>query len=226
MSTKKEELDNITDFYGLQVDNPMTVLTQDQARQFLSSSSNSDKYKFFNRGVQLEQLDQDYSLVATAIKNTEAMLETKKEGVLVLKGKLGDAERKLKQFESHDGLRDRMRTLKHQMVWVQVRDAQLALQKQDERIEAVRQKIAATVQRRDRAAEDYEAVDRELAAADERIKEEQQKLEPYREEKADLLERLNANKADLLGLQVIHPRPLPLAHPLTICRRTNGNRDH
>lgn len=215
VSSKKEELDNITDFYGLQVDNPMTILTQDQARQFLSSSSNSDKYKFFNRGVQLEQLDQDYSLIATAIKNTEAMLLTKKEGVMVLKGKLDDAERKLKQFESHDGLRDRMRTLKRQMVWVQVRDTQLTLQKHDERVEGVRQKVATTVQRRDQAAADYETVDRELAAADERIKEEQQRLEPFRDEKAELLEKLNANKADLLGLQVIdhhYRRPPPFIY--------------
>lgn len=35
---------DIVDHFNIQVDNPMTVLTQDQSRQFLASSSARDKY--------------------------------------------------------------------------------------------------------------------------------------------------------------------------------------
>lgn len=45
ISTKREELDAINDHMGLQVDNPMTVLTQDTARQFLGNSTAEEKYK-------------------------------------------------------------------------------------------------------------------------------------------------------------------------------------
>jgi hypothetical protein len=46
VSNKKAELDAITDYFSLQIDNPMNVLSQDSARQFLSSSSPAEKYKF------------------------------------------------------------------------------------------------------------------------------------------------------------------------------------
>jgi chromosome segregation ATPase len=204
ISNKKEELDNITDFYGLQVDNPMTILTQDQARQFLSNSSNAEKYKFFNRGVQLEQLDQDYSIIGIAIKNTEAMLETKKEALAVLKVQVAEAEFRVKQFESHDGLRTKLENLQRQMAWVQVRDAEIDVQKQDEVIRGVREKIAAVEERRDQATEDYEAANREFEAAKEKIKEEEAKLEPFKEEKTEFLEKFDNNKTYLLGLQVMN----------------------
>lgn len=44
ISTKREELVAICDHMSIQIDNPLTVLSQDMARQFLNSSSNHDKY--------------------------------------------------------------------------------------------------------------------------------------------------------------------------------------
>jgi chromosome segregation ATPase len=45
VSVKREELTAICDHMSIQVDNPLTMLSQDSARQFLNSSSPSDKYK-------------------------------------------------------------------------------------------------------------------------------------------------------------------------------------
>ena len=52
----------------------MNVLTQDMARQFLSNSSPSDKYKFFIRGTQLEVLDADYKLMEEHLDSINAKL--------------------------------------------------------------------------------------------------------------------------------------------------------
>lgn len=45
VSTKREELTAICDHMSIQVDNPLTVLSQDNARQFLNASSSYEKYK-------------------------------------------------------------------------------------------------------------------------------------------------------------------------------------
>jgi chromosome segregation ATPase len=47
VSTKREELNAILDHMAIQVDNPLNVLSQDTARQFLHSSSPEDKYKVY-----------------------------------------------------------------------------------------------------------------------------------------------------------------------------------
>lgn len=53
ISSRKSDLDEICDYFALQIDNPMNVLTQDMARQFLNNSIPLDKYKFFMKGTQL-----------------------------------------------------------------------------------------------------------------------------------------------------------------------------
>jgi structural maintenance of chromosomes protein 6 len=57
----REELSNICDHMQIEVDNPMTILTQDTARQFLANSTAQQKYSFFLKGTQLERLKLDYT---------------------------------------------------------------------------------------------------------------------------------------------------------------------
>lgn len=122
VSTKREELDEICDYMGLQVDNPMNVLTQDAARQFINNSSERDKYKFFIKGVQLEQLHQDYRLLIDSIMNTEATLETKKSDLVLLKKQMQEAKHKHILCKGQEELRQRRTQLVYQMAWVQVAD--------------------------------------------------------------------------------------------------------
>lgn len=122
ISTKKEELDEICDYMGLQVDNPMNILTQDAARQFLNSSSDAEKYKFFIKGVQLEQLDQDYQLLIASIENTEVTLETKQGELEDLKKATDEAKERYERCKGQQELRDKIKNLQHQMAWAQVQD--------------------------------------------------------------------------------------------------------
>ena len=45
VSTKREELDHMMDQFNIQVDNPVSVLTQDTSRNFLHSKSPAHKYQ-------------------------------------------------------------------------------------------------------------------------------------------------------------------------------------
>lgn len=122
VSTKKIDLDYITEFFNLQIDNPMNVLSQDMARQFLSSSSPAEKYKFFIRGVQLEQLDQDYRLIEENIDQVTEKLEGKKEDIERMKEASERAKHKLHISDQHENLRKRLRHVRNQMAWAQVEE--------------------------------------------------------------------------------------------------------
>ena len=60
MSTKKEELLAILDHCSVQIDNPVSILSQDTSRNFLQKATPSDKYKLFMKATQLEQIATDY----------------------------------------------------------------------------------------------------------------------------------------------------------------------
>lgn len=122
ITTKRAELDEITDFYNLQIDNPVNVLTQDQARQFLNNSTPTQKYKFFIEGVQLERLHQDYDVVMDTLDAIESQLQTAKEDCEAQKVKAEDAKEKLKLSDQLENLRDKVRKLSRQMAWAQVEE--------------------------------------------------------------------------------------------------------
>ena len=128
ISTKKADLEEICDYFALQIDNPMNVLTQDMSRQFLNSSSPQEKYKFFVKGVQLEQLDQDYQLLAEIIDSIESKLQAKMDDVNVLRGRSDKAKRRLAMSDKQDSLRDKIRGLCRQMAWAQVEQQEQVLE--------------------------------------------------------------------------------------------------
>ena len=121
VSTKREELQEILDHIQLQVDNPMTVLTQDTARQFLGNSSGGDKYKLFMRGVQLSQLDTDYTMVEGQINSLDATLETKKEALDALKALESDWRNKVSHFERSAEIEEQVKLLQNHFAWSQVK---------------------------------------------------------------------------------------------------------
>jgi chromosome segregation ATPase len=180
----------------------MTILTQDMARAFLNNSTNAQKYKFFNQGVQLEQLDQDYSLINTAIKNTEQVLLSKKEVIAELKERTNQSRLKVKQYESHDGLRQKLVEMQLQMAWVQVREVERLLEKKDNEIKTIRNKITKAEAEREDASTKFEQINSEFEAAEQEVKLQEEQLSPFEEQKALTKEKFDKNRLELQEIQV------------------------
>lgn len=138
VSTRKFDLEEICDHMMLQIDNPMTVLSQDQARQFIGSSSQAEKYKFFMKGVQLEQLDQDYRLIEEQQENIRAKIEDKLPDLDDLKKKYERAKNKQELSQKYDSMLDKARDLRRIMAWAQVAEQ-----------ESIRDSYAALVEEED-----------------------------------------------------------------------------
>ncbi|KAI9797877.1 MAG: Structural maintenance of chromosomes protein 6 [Piccolia ochrophora] len=201
MSTKRADVEEITDYFVLQIDNPMNVLTQDMSRQFLSNSTPREKYRFFLKGVQLEQLDQDYRLLRDTIHQIDSKLASRDHDVKVLEKRSQEAARKLAISEKHDDLREKIGNLSRQMAWAQV----------DEQ-EEILNEIEGTVHTSDAQIEEAERLEetraREFAEATAQvddvkkdIHELKQRAEPIQEEKTSVKDEFDKNKSELLDLQ-------------------------
>ncbi|KAJ5573064.1 hypothetical protein N7450_010048 [Penicillium hetheringtonii] len=191
VSTKKAELDAITDYFSMQIDNPMNVLSQDSARQFLSTSSPAEKYKFFVKGVQLEQLDQDYRLIEESVDQIEEKLRTKAEDIRILENRRNAAKRKLEISDQQDSLRDRRKNIRNQMAWAQVEEQ-----------EKVRDTIQGTLNNADEAIvaseaalgqfdEEFRAIEAEAETAAETAYNADLALEEARGEQEKIKEKLD-----------------------------------
>lgn len=134
ISTKKSEVDEIVEYYALQVDNPLNVLSQDNARQFLNQATPAQKYKYFFEGVQLEQLDRDYRLVQEFLEQSEAKAPLQRERVETLKADMKKAEKAYESAKSNGQARRQLRLLRNQMVWAQVTEQEQILANMDQEI--------------------------------------------------------------------------------------------
>jgi chromosome segregation ATPase len=65
-STAKKDLDAMLDQLNIQVENPVAVLDQEDAKKFLTGKP-EDKYNFFAKATDLERMDRTYANVVESI---------------------------------------------------------------------------------------------------------------------------------------------------------------
>ncbi|XP_045158887.2 structural maintenance of chromosomes protein 6-like isoform X2 [Mercenaria mercenaria] len=120
ISTKKDDLTRILDQFNIQVDNPVAVLNQDTSRNFLNSKSPQDKYKFFLKATQLEQIKEDYSTASDRKELTKEIIAVKMQTLPKLEKEVLDWEQKYKSLTAIKELENKTKRLKEEMAWALV----------------------------------------------------------------------------------------------------------
>lgn len=136
VSSKKEELISILDHFNIQVDNPVSILTQEMSKHFLHSKGEGDKYKFFMKATQLDQMKEDYSYIMKTKTMTQNTVEKHRETLQELKRKYLEKEERYKNLASLDEMQQKLDELKNQMAWVLVAEVEQEVKPMRERITA------------------------------------------------------------------------------------------
>ncbi|KAG8225091.1 hypothetical protein J437_LFUL000070, partial [Ladona fulva] len=103
VSTKHDELQRLLLALNLQVDNPVAILTQDTARNFLHNTKAEDKYLFFLKATRLEHIESIYRRVLESYKN-----------------KKKEFAKRLKNLRSVEDTRDRLEVAQNELYWAHV----------------------------------------------------------------------------------------------------------
>ncbi|OJA17188.1 hypothetical protein AZE42_00230 [Rhizopogon vesiculosus] len=196
ISTKRDELSAICDHMNIQVDNPMNVLSQDAARQFLSASHPSDKYKFFLRGTQLSQLSEEYDTCLDNINQTKKVLHQKKQVLPDLRATFKEASVRFEEASKAREQRFKVDELKKELAWAHVAAKQTELQKQvDEVAKAQRRlpKIEAEMQTAESqfklASDAVEQFEREFSELGD--------IDHFTKQRDDLQEKMRINRGKI-----------------------------
>ncbi|XP_040016295.2 structural maintenance of chromosomes protein 6 [Gasterosteus aculeatus] len=120
VSSKKEELLCVLDNFNIQVNNPVSVLTQEMSKYFLHSKGEGDKYKFFMKATQLDQMREDFVYIKTTKHVTEDKVEQHGECLKDLRRKYQEKEDRYKNMASLDEMHTKLGDLQNQMAWALV----------------------------------------------------------------------------------------------------------
>ncbi|KFZ64173.1 Structural maintenance of chromosomes protein 6, partial [Podiceps cristatus] len=181
ISSKKEELIGILDHFNIQVDNPVSVLTQEMSKHFLQSKNEGDKYKFFMKATQLEQMKEDYSSIMKTKENTCIQIEQGVERLQELKLLYCEKKERYKSIGFVNDMRNHLEDLKHKMAWAVVGEMEKEIQPIKEGIRAEEKNTEKFVQKLEEcqvklneAEEKYKAIQGKLIT----VSEEAQALHP------------------------------------------------
>ncbi|KAF7661396.1 hypothetical protein LDENG_00263060 [Lucifuga dentata] len=192
VSTKKEELMYILDNFNIQVNNPMSVLTQEMSKYFLHSKGEGDKYRFFMKATQLDQMREDFVYIKTTKQVTESKVEQHNECLKDLKRKYLEKEERYKSLASLDEMQTKLEELQKQMAWALVIEMEKELlpmkaklqsdrrstEKYDEKVEEWKNKVEEAEQKYKQIQERLEGITQQLQ--DLQLKSAQLKAEAHR----------------------------------------------
>ncbi|NXA51544.1 SMC6 protein, partial [Nothocercus julius] len=190
ISSKKEELVAILDHFNIQVDNPVSVLTQEMSKHFLQSKNEGDKYKFFMKATQLEQMKEDYSYIMKTKENTCLQIEQGVERLRELKLHYREKKERYKSIGFVKEMRNHLEDLKHKMAWAVVSEM-------EREIQPIKESIKAEEERTEKFVQKLEECQVKINEAEEKYKAIQDKLEKISEEAQALHPQCISSKADV-----------------------------
>ncbi|XP_041357126.1 structural maintenance of chromosomes protein 6-like isoform X2 [Gigantopelta aegis] len=195
VSDKRDELNHILDQFNIQVDNPVAILNQETSRNFLNSKSPKDKYMFFLKATQLEQMRIDYSAANEQKAITMEIISQKEKTLPSLEREVLEWEQKFKALDALEELRDKVKKLKHEMAWAFVCEKEKGLdplvkklQQEDNRMpkfvskaEEAKKKVEETTEKHKHIEEQIRVVTEELKALEPLISEAKQEVKKNKE---------------------------------------------
>lgn len=222
ISQKRSELDEIADYYALQLDNPVNVLTQDQARQFLNASSASDKYKFFLKGVQLEQLNTDYNIVFDNLQLMNAHLPDAQLGLEEKKIQRDEARKKHERTKEQQGLRDKQKKISRQWAWAQVEGVERQVETAEKVVTAAQHDIETTQTEAEAKSDAYDRLDQAYENAKTQKDQMEGEKAPLEEERKTAEATLASTQQELANFQAAQRA---MKQELTIAREKRKDLD-
>ncbi|KAG0365815.1 Structural maintenance of chromosomes protein 6 [Gamsiella multidivaricata] len=201
ISTKREELSAICDHMNIQVDNPMNVLSQDTARQFLQSSTAEEKYNFFSRGTQLTQLSIDYEAIRECIDIIQSTLKNKTEILPELYELAKAAQARFKDSQQAATLELKVESLKNQVAWAQIEDLEKGVQEAEKSLNAAMSKIPAIEKKRAQEQQAIQKLDEKIQEAEQTASQHDNSTAPAQEQKRKLEHELREKRNELKSVQ-------------------------
>lgn len=147
-SKAKKDLDTLLDQLNIQVENPVAVLDQEEAKKFLCGKA-EDKYAFFSKATELDRLDRQYMRIFDRIEEIEETKNKVEKTLLPQKDQVEKLKKEWEQFEVLEKMEDKLGIHRVKYAWSlyweckeKEDEANANLELIDKKLEARRQDLA------------------------------------------------------------------------------------
>ncbi|KAM3603130.1 uncharacterized protein V6R79_017017 [Siganus canaliculatus] len=189
VSTKKEELLSVLDNFNIQVNNPVSILTQEMSKCFLHSKGEGDKYRFFMKATQLEQMREDFVYIKMTKQVTETKVGQHNECLKDLKRKWQEKEERFNSLASLDEMHSKLEALQKQMAWALVAEVEKGLEPIKEKLQLDRR----TTEKYDEKMDEWK---KKVEEAEEKQKQNQEQLDEITHQLSELQSKCAQLKSD------------------------------
>ncbi|RUS16430.1 hypothetical protein BC937DRAFT_91201 [Endogone sp. FLAS-F59071] len=197
ISTKRDELIAICDYMAIQVDNPLTILSQDTARQFLQTASPEEKFKFYMKGTELRQLCEDYAVIRESIDTTKEIIKRKKTTLPDLERESTEACAKLKNLRDAHLLEQQLQDLKNETCWAQIEDKEAQVVKVEQDKLKAQSKLPEINIKLNDERQKLEEIEQAIAELEAQSSVKTESARPINEQRKRLMEGMKERKREL-----------------------------
>ncbi|KAJ2865722.1 Structural maintenance of chromosomes protein 6, partial [Coemansia asiatica] len=197
VSRKREDIVNITDHMGIQVDNPINMLSQDAAREFLAKTNPDSMYMFFLKGTQLFQLSEDLESVRLAIARAESSIERKKEVLPEMRAEKKRWEQHYEDMRQARDISTRLDSLGQQMAWALVEEVEAEVSQVDQEVEMHAKKVSLVDEKIGSENAAIEEIEQEVRRMQEQVESQLAQISPLQDERSTPVSAIEDIKSQL-----------------------------
>lgn len=139
-SNRKKDLDNLLDQLNIQVENPVAVLDQEEAKKFLTGKP-EDKYAFYAKATELERLDRQYASIYDKIEQMSDNKRKVENGLMPKKEIVDKLKKEWEQFEILDKMEQKLGIQRCRFAWSLYKEMLMEETQPREELVMVEQKI-------------------------------------------------------------------------------------
>ncbi|KXJ90676.1 P-loop containing nucleoside triphosphate hydrolase protein [Microdochium bolleyi] len=197
ISQKKSDVDDVVEYYCLQVDNPLNVLSQDNARQFLNAATPAQKYKYFTLGTQLEQLSNDYQLIQEYLDASEAKLYGFEDEIKHLHDEAEKAVKLRDALQKTAEMKAKQTLYVYKMAWAQIKAQEDVVAQKEAKVAEAQHEVEKTQKEIENSDRTLQELDNRIAAAEQAAVELRQEHEQTCDTESNAKEAFDIARASL-----------------------------
>ena len=116
-SKKKQDMEDIVDFYSLHLDNPLNFLTQDMSKKFLNLSKPQALYSFFLKGTEIESMEVLHAEAYDQVERMRTKIDKIEDDLDVLEKDFSEKNKRLGYLTELTNFKEDLKDLEEERKW-------------------------------------------------------------------------------------------------------------